>query len=124
MAEPMEPQKSTPEGRDAKGRIMPGTTLNPGGRPKKLVEIERMLDAEHRNPENMRKVFRRLKNLATKDRVRTFIDKKGEAHTSVTPPDAAFMKLYLERVLGPVKDLEPDLSDAPDAVLRWYAERN
>ena len=36
-----------------------GPSLNPGGRPKKLVEIERMLDAEHRTPENMREVFRK-----------------------------------------------------------------
>lgn len=83
-----------------------------------------MLDQEHRTPQNMRAVFDRLRQLATEDRVSVFMSKKGQPVESVTPPDPAFMRLYLERVLGPVKDLEPDLADAPEAVLRWYAERN
>jgi hypothetical protein len=32
------------------------------------------------------------------------------------------MKLYLERVLGPVKDLEIDMTDWPDEVVKWWAE--
>jgi hypothetical protein len=96
-----------------------GTSPNPGGRPKKLVEIERMLDDEHRTVENMSRTFDKLRSLATEDRVRTVITKKGDAIEIVTPPDPAFMRLYLERVMGPVRDLEPDLSDAPDEVINY-----
>jgi len=81
-----------------------------------------MLDAEHRNPENMRAVFTRLKELATEDMVSTWTDKDGNDHESRRPPDPAFMKLYLERVMGPVKDLEADLGDAPEEVLRWLTD--
>ena len=86
-----------------------GYTGNPGGRPKVLREIEAMLNAEHRTAENMRQVFRDLKMLALRG----------------APGDAAYMKLYLERILGPVKDLD-DLDklmeDAPPEVVEWIRE--
>ena len=100
-----------------------GPSLNPGGRPKKLVEIERMLDAEHRTPDNMREVFTRLKELAMEDMITAHTDEKGVEHVTRRPPNPAFMSLYLERTLGPVKDLDIDLSDAPVEVVRWWAEK-
>jgi hypothetical protein len=99
-----------------------GNKANPGGRPKALREIEKMLDAEHRNLESVREVFTRLRALALGELV-TVADKDGGT-TVELQAEPAFMKLYLERVLGPVKDLDPDLSDAPDEVLRWWVERN
>lgn len=106
------------------GRWLPGTSPNPGGRPKKLREIEEMLDAEHRTPENMRVVFARLKALALGEIIHE-VDKDGEVTIGLSA-DPAFMKLYLDRTLGPVKEVvsDDDLRDAPDAVLEWIASRN
>ena len=101
-----------------------GPSLNPGGRPKKLVEIEAALDAEHRTVANMKEVFAQLRVMATENIVSSWTDKDGNEHTSIRQPNPAFMAMYLERVLGPVRDIEPDLSDAPDEVVRWHAERN
>jgi hypothetical protein len=74
-----------------------------GGRPRSIREIEEMLDAEHRTLDKMREVFGKLRSLALDEVVRVFMDKKGEAHETTEPPDPAFMRLYLDRVLGPVK---------------------
>lgn len=77
-----------------------------GGRPRTVVEVERILDEEHRTPEKAREVFGRLRSLAMDDVTRVFFDKDGEPHESVEQPNPAFMKLYLERVWGPVKAVD------------------
>jgi hypothetical protein len=87
-----------------------------GSRPKLVVEIEEALAAEHRTVENMKAVFQRLKVLATEDVVSTWTDDGGHVHESVRQPNPAFMKLYLERVLGPVQD------DASDKIQRLARE--
>ena len=119
-----ERQNTTPDvPRGEKGKWLPGASPNPGGRPKALRDIEKMLDAEHRNPENMRAVFDRLRALALGEVVRVPGD--GDEPDQVQlRAEPAFMKLYLERVMGPVKELEPDLADAPDEVLRWFVDHN
>jgi hypothetical protein len=106
-----DPQQNKPAvARDERGRLVKGTAPpNPGGRPKGIREIEAMLNAEHRTAENMRHVFRELKALALRG-------DKG---------DAQYMKLYLERVLGPVKDVEDLdrlLADAPPEVVAYIRE--
>lgn len=106
--------------RGAGGKWLPGTSPNPSGRPKKLRDIEAMLDTEHRTVENMRDVFARLKALALGE-VITVITKEGSVKVSLSA-DARFMQLYLERTLGPVKELKVDLTDAPDEVISWLAE--
>jgi hypothetical protein len=100
-----------------------GPSPHPGGKPKKLVEIEAMLDAEHRTPDNMREVFTRLKELAMEDMITAHTDEKGVEHVTRRPPNPAFMALYLDRILGPVKELKIDLSDAPDEVVAYLAEK-
>ena len=86
-----------------------GLSPNPGGKPKKLVEIERMLDEEHRSVENMREVFARLKALSMGEKV--FIkDDEGEIQISLKA-DAHFMKLYLERIMGAVPKPPEDEKD-------------
>jgi hypothetical protein len=75
-----------------------------GGRPKKLVEIEEALDAEHRTVENMKEVFAQLRCLATENVITRWTDKEGNEHESNRQPNPAFMKLYLDRVLGPVSE--------------------
>lgn len=57
---PAQKPKGLPRGKP----FPPGNRANPGGRPKKLVEIEAVLDAEHRTVENMRWVMSRLRLLA------------------------------------------------------------
>lgn len=86
------------------GKWLPGTSPNPSGRSRKLREIEEMLDREHRSVEGMQEVFARLKALALGE-VITVIDKDGEVEISLRA-EPAFMKLYLERTLGPVADGE------------------
>lgn len=101
-----------------------GYTGNPGGRPKVLREIEAMLNAEHRTVDNMREVFGRLKALAL-GQVVTIRAKDGSELRLELQAEPGFMKLYLERILGPVKDLD-DLDklmeDAPREVREWIAE--
>lgn len=103
------------------GKWLPGHSPNPGGKPRKLREIEAMLDEEHRTISNMREVFSRLKALALGE-VITVKDKDGLTDIELDA-DARFMALYLDRVLGPVKDLEIDLSDAPMEALSYLREK-
>lgn len=90
------------------GRWKKGESGNPGGRPKALRDIEAMLNAEHRTVANMKEVFATVKALALRG-------EKG---------DSGYLKLYLERVLGPVKDIEIDLTDAPPEVLSYLRGLN
>jgi hypothetical protein len=101
----------------------PGNRANPGGRPKALRDIEAMLDAEHRTVGNLRDVFARLKALALGEVVEVPVP-GGEGETRVElRADPRFMDLYLNRVLGPVKELKIDLADAPDEVVAYLAEK-
>ena len=99
-----------------------GPSLNPGGRPKKLVEIEKMLDEEHRNVASVKEVFAQLKAMATENVISRWTDKDGGEHESIRQPNPAFMAMYLDRILGPVKELKIDLADAPEEVVTWLAE--
>jgi len=106
------------------GRLLPGTkALNAGGRPKKLREIEYMLNKEHRNLQNMRVIFQRLKALAMGETIIVpYFTEQGEiALKCELKADARFMELYLKRVLGPEKSFDDsiDLSDAPPEVLEY-----
>ena len=120
-----ERQITTPDvKRGKRGKWLPGASPNPGGRPKKLVEIERMLDADHRNLENMREVFAQLRALATENVIGRWTDKDGNERESIRQPNPAFMQMYLERTLGPVKPIELDLTDAPPEALKRLADYN
>jgi hypothetical protein len=103
------------------GKWLPGTSPNPGGKPKKLREIEAMLDQEHRTVANMREVFGRLKALALGEIIHV-TDREGNIDVELKA-DSRFMGLYLDRVMGPVKDLEIDLSDAPSEALAYLREK-
>ena len=87
-----------------------------GGRPRKLAEIEAMLDSEHRTVENVKEVFAQLRVLATEAVISRWVDEKGNEHESIRQPNPAFMKLYLERLLGPVQD------DTGDKIRRLASE--
>lgn len=98
-------------------------SLNPGGRPKKLVEIEKMLDEEHRTIDSVKEVFAQLKAMATENVITRWTDKDGNEHESQKQPNPAFMDMYLNRVLGPVREHKIDLSDLPDEVVAALADR-
>lgn len=98
-----ETQKRMPATHTEAGKFAPGNRANPGGKPKALREIEAMLDREHRNVTNMKAVFDTIRMLALRG-------DKG---------DSGYAKLYLERILGPAKDIEIDLSDAPPEVVAF-----
>lgn len=101
-----------------KGRpFKPGETGNAGGRPKSIREIEAMLDAEHRNVEQMRETFALIRQVAHGVDEPVFY--QGVVCGHVRKYNSAWMELYLARILGPVKDLEIDLSDAPPEVVAF-----
>jgi hypothetical protein len=80
-----------------------------------------MLDEEHRTVENMRVVFARLKFLALGEAVMVMF--RGKEVRIDLKADAAFMSLYLERVIGPVERGKIDLTDAPDDVVEYLARK-
>lgn len=76
-----------------------------GGMRKAIREFEEFLDAEHRHLGKLRPVFERLRALAMGEVVEVPIP-GGEGETAIQlRADPAFMKLYLDRVLGPVRDV-------------------
>lgn len=90
--------------REPDGRFPKGQSGNPGGRPRKLVALEQAID-EHRTPENLREVLSLLRKSAL----------SGEAGA---------MKHYLDRILGPAKEVGylitvDDVREAPAEVLDW-----
>lgn len=120
MGDPMDAENTNPERRIVGRPFAPGQSGNPGGKPKKLREIEAMLDAEHRTAENMRLVFGRLRVLAMGEAVEVQ-HKDGTIVVKLKAvPD--YMRLYLERVMGPVKDLEIDWGSAPEEALVWLRD--
>lgn len=100
-------------------QFRPGQSGNPVGKSRVLADIQKMLDEEHRGVERMREVFDRLRALALGTVVHV-PDGDGAIDIQLQA-DPAFMKLYLDRVLGPVKELitDEDLRDAPDVVIDW-----
>ena len=67
----------------------PRRSMN-GAKPRKILEIEAALDAEHRTV------------------ITRHTDPEGNMTESIKQPNPAFMKLYLDRVLGPVADGSDD----------------
>lgn len=78
-----------------------------------------MLDAEHRTVDNMREVFARLKALACGETV-LVRDDEGNVLGARIEAHPGFMKLYLERVIGPVREVEElDLTNAPPEAIEF-----
>ena len=72
------------EGRAANGRFAPGASGNPGGRPKRLLDLEAALQEAHDAP-----------------RVLEVIDMLRER---ALRGDVQAAKAYLDRVVGPLRD--------------------
>lgn len=104
------------------GKWLPGASPNPGGKPKKLREIEAVLD-EFRTPEEIRENMRVLKKLALQGVTNDVFDKEGAVCGSRTTYHPAYMEMLMNRTLGLVKDPPVDLSDVPDDELRTLREK-
>jgi hypothetical protein len=74
------------------------------------VEIEAMLNESQRTPE----------------RVKMALDAAFEFGIRGGRGDAAYLEMWFNRVLGPVKELIPEdwLADAPEPVLEWLRRHN
>ncbi len=87
-----------------------------GTKSRKVAELEKILD-EHRTPEMLRETMQRLKELAYGEPITITtrgLDGELETHVELRA-HPGFMKLYLDRVIGPV-------SDDNSAALRKIAE--
>lgn len=105
------------------GKWLPGASPNPGGRPRKLVEIERMLDAEYRDVASMRENFQVLRKLALQGCTNEVFDKEGRVCGEKTTYHPAYMAMLLDRLIGPVTAPAIDLSDVPEDELKVLREK-
>lgn len=79
-----------------------------------------MLERDHRNPKKMARTFKLIRRVA--HGVDEPVYYQGAICGYKRKYDAGWMELYLNRVLGPVR--EPiDLSDAPPEVLDYLADK-
>lgn len=88
-----------------RGRFKPGPDprrSRNGGRSKGLIEIQTILEKEHRVPSRIREIFNRLRALALGEVVEVTDKKTGKVIGIQLQADPRFMDLYLERVFGPV----------------------
>lgn len=91
-----------------------------GGRPASLVEIQKLLDEEHRSVDRMREVFDRLRALAMGEVVElTF---RGQPVGLQLRADPRFMALYLDRVIGPVTNQDAVRGLAKELLAGMIAE--
>jgi hypothetical protein len=114
-----------PKRRRGPGRpFQPGQSGNPGGRRRKIQDIEEMLDEEHRTVANLREIFAMVRRVAMG--VERGVYHRGVRVATEIEYDATWMTLYLNRVIGPVREIASDdeieemLKGAPDPVLSWW----
>lgn len=115
MSEPANKTAEAPQ-RDEKGRLLPGSTANPSGRPKKLREFQQALEAQFYDQAFL--VMREL--LASPDdKVRVQALKElwdrmfGKPAQAVTGPDGEALKVDLIGLVSTLKRLagEDESSD-------------
>lgn len=119
MSQPQNPPSADRQPRNPSGRFLPGGgSENPGGRPRKLVEIEKMLDAEFRDVASTRENYQVLRKLALQGVTNDVFNKDGDCVGEKTTYHPAYMEQLFNRLYGPVKELEGiDLSNvSPEAL--------
>jgi hypothetical protein len=95
---------------------LPGTSPNPGGRSRKQVEMEAILDDELRSPEEVRETLRCLKTLA-REGTEKGVYFKGVLVATEREFAVGYMQMLLDRTLGPVKEIPVDLSGVSESAL-------
>ncbi|HEX5370008.1 MAG TPA: hypothetical protein VFY10_11385 [Dehalococcoidia bacterium] len=118
-----EPGSRGPEERLPNGRFPPGVSGHPSGRPRRLIEIEAMLNAEFRDVATVREAFQVLKKLALQGVTNDVFDKNGDVCGQKTTYHPAYMQMLLDRLIGPVKESPIDLSDETDEALQKLREK-
>ena len=93
-----------------------GPSPNPGGKPRKLVEIERMLDEEFRTVEQTRENYQVLRRLALEGAQSEMYTPTGVAYMKTTF-HPAYMEQLFNRLYGPIREVPVDLKDATDEFL-------
>jgi len=119
MSDPIDNNGSEKRGPGNPNWVQGGPSPNPGGRPKRLVEIEKMLDAEFRDVASIREAFTVLRKLALQGVTNDVFDKEGCRCGEKTTYHPAYMAMLFDLLLGPVKDLPIDLSHASDETLKY-----
>lgn len=89
-------------------RWQKGVSGNPKGRSKNIQDIEAMLDDSYRTVDEMRIAFAALKRLAVDGEIVNVYDKDGNLCGENVHHNPAFMKLYLERILGAIPKPKDD----------------
>ena len=98
--------------------IKGGPSPNPGGKPRKLVEIERMLDEEFRDIASTRENYQVLRKLALQGVTNDVYDVKGGGVVGQkTTFHPAYMEQLFNRLYGPIREVPVDLKDATDEFL-------
>lgn len=111
----------TPRGE--RGLWMPGVSPNPGGKPRKLREIEAMIDAEYRTVEDVRQGFLVLRDLAFNGVRNPVFSSRGVPLGEKVTHHPAYLEMWFNRILGPVKELDLDFSDATDDQLNYLRDK-
>jgi hypothetical protein len=96
--------------------IKGGPSPNPGGKPRKLVEIEKMLDEEFRDVASTRENYRVLRKLALQGAENEMFTPTGAPYTKTTF-HPAYMEQLFNRLYGPIREVPVDLTDATDEFL-------
>lgn len=112
---------STPRGPG--GAWLPGTSPNPGGKPRKMREIESLIDAEFRTYEEVRQGYLVLRDLAFLGVKNPAFNSKGEIVGEKTTHHPAYLEMWFNRIVGPVKDLDLDFSDATPEELDYVRRK-
>lgn len=94
-----------------------GPSPNPGGKPRKLVEIEKMLDEEFRDVASTRENYQVLRKLALQGAQNDVFDKDGAVCGQKTTYHPAYMEQLFNRLYGPVREVPIDLKDANEEFL-------
>lgn len=97
--------------------IKGGPSPNPGGKPRKLVEIEKMLDEEFRDVDSTRENYQKLRELALEGVTNDVFCASGACVGTKTTHHPAYMEQLFNRLYGPIREVPVDLRDATDEFL-------
>lgn len=112
---------TTPRGPD--GAWMPGASPNPGGKPRKMREIEAMIDGEFRTVEDVRRGFLVLRDLAFNGVSNPVFSSRGVPIGEKVTHHPAFLEMWFNRIMGPVKELDLDFGDAKPEWLEYMRDK-
>jgi hypothetical protein len=105
------------------GWFLPGQSPNPGGKPKKMREIEAMIDSEFRTVDEVRQGYLVLRDHAFLGFKNPVYSPQGKVIGEKTTHVPAYLEMWFNRIVGPVKELDLDFSDADPAFLDYMRDK-